>query len=289
MGHNTWASYYHATSNLILDIKPDNGSEILMQAAPGLIHSGTDFFISESGLIGVETTITGFKGFDTSGTPEFTRMRKAMQYAKNLDECNNIMIEHNNGGYANSWLFGNVNTGEIERLELGLENNKIDKKFDGYFSGSNITEDIKLLRSETDDDNNDIRNDNIARKVRWKQLFDKYYGTVNIETGQKMLGDHYDVYMKKENPDCRTICGHGELDPLFVPDKYSKPFYPSGAFDAKIVDSKLAKEMKFWAKWGSACNIPFDAKKFLSENPQYDYLEGYIHDRETEPWTLFGK
>jgi hypothetical protein len=287
MVHNTWIHFASANCNVILDLLPEKGSRILMQAYPGAIHSGMDFFITSAGILGTETTIEGFKGFEPSGAPEFTRIRKTMQYAKNIDDCCKIMIEKNNGGYANTWLFGDTKTGEIARLELGLKNHKIERTTDGFYTGSNITRDIRILRHETEDDYDDIRNSNIARRVRWKQLFAKYNGKINIKTAQIMLGDHYDVYLNKELPNSRTICGHVELDPANVPSSWAKPFYPLGSVDAKVVDSKLAREMKFWAKWGSSCNIPFDASKFLKEHQQYDYLEGYLKDRPSQPWTLF--
>jgi hypothetical protein len=287
LAHNTWCSYINAYCNLILDILPEKGYRILMQAYPGAIHSGLDFFIASSGIIGSETTIGGFKGFDTLGLPEFTRIRKTMQYANTIDDCFKIMLDGNNGGYANTWLFGDTKTNEIGRLELGLVHHKTEKTFDGYFTGSNITLDINILRDETDDSYDDIRNSNIARKVRWKQLFDKYVGKIDCDLGKTFLADHYDVYQKQNIPGARTLCGHCDLDPAKLPGKGDKPFDPLGAVDGKIVDSKMAKEMKFWAKWGSSCNIPFNAKKFLKENPQYDYLEGYLKDRPAKPWTVF--
>ena len=60
------------------------------------------------------------------------------------------MKRGNNGGYANAWLLGDINTREIARLELGLKFTAYEKKRDGYFVGSNIAEDPKILRLETD-------------------------------------------------------------------------------------------------------------------------------------------
>ena len=79
LGHNTMTSYVSADCNIILDIHPDAGHRILMQGTPGWIHSGTDFFITDAGLIGSETTIGGFSGFDKNGIPEFVRFRRATQ------------------------------------------------------------------------------------------------------------------------------------------------------------------------------------------------------------------
>ena len=65
------------------------------------------------------------------------------------------------------------------------------------------------------------------------------------------------------------------------------PFNPVGTFDAKVVDSKMAKEMSFAAQWGSACGFPFDGIKFLAAHSQYFWMKGLLKDRPTEAWTLF--
>jgi len=120
LGHNTWFGYVDAVFNVVIDIVPTKGHRILMQTKPGWIHSGTDFFLTDAGLVGSETTIGGFKHFTEKGVPEFVRMRRATQDAGSIDEWCAIMKRGNNGGYANAWLLGDVNTHEIARLELGL-------------------------------------------------------------------------------------------------------------------------------------------------------------------------
>ncbi|MGA2363309.1 MAG: C45 family peptidase [Candidatus Aminicenantales bacterium] len=290
MAHNTWSQFVPADSNVIIDLLPEKGFRILMQGFPAAIHSGTDFFICSSGLVGTETTIDYFKGFDPDGIPEFVRIRKAMQYAGNLDESLKIMIDGNNGGYANTWLFGDVHSNEIARLELGLKYHSVERTRDGFYSGSNITENIPLMRQETEADFDNIKHSDIARRVRWLELFDKWMGKVDVERGKLMLGDHYDVYAGREMPGDRTICGHWELAPDPAgssSDAWAKPFYPAGALDGKVVDARMAQEMAFWAKWGSSCDIPFDAQKFLREHRQYDYLKGYLKSRPAQPWTVF--
>jgi hypothetical protein len=290
MAHNTWASYATCHSSIVIDLRPDKGFRMLMQAFPAAIHSGTDFFVCSSGLVGTETTIDYFKGFDPDGLPEFTRIRKAMQYAADLDGFLKTMIDGNNGGYANTWLLGDARTNEIARLELGLKHHSVERTRDGFYCGSNITENIPLLRDETDADFDNIKRSDIARRVRWLELFDKWMGRVDVERAKLMLADHYDVYAGKEQPGDRTICGHWELapDPVGGPgDAWAKPFYPGGALDGKVVDARMALEMSFWGKWGSSCDIPFDAEAFLKAHRQYDYLSGYLKSRPTEPWTIF--
>ena len=287
MAHNSWSSYALLRfCNIIVDIVPDKGHRILMQSWGPCIYSATDFFITGAGLIGTETTIGGFRGFNRKGTPVFERARRAMQYANSIDEWARIMIKDNSGAYANSWLLGDIATGEIARLELGLKHHSLEKKTTGYISGSNIPDNIKILREETGASYDDIRSTRIARRERWKQLMKEHYGKIDVEIAKQMLADHYDVYLEKENPGSRTICGHYELDDGSIPASRSA-YYPGGAIDGKVVDSNMAKNWQFWAKWGSSCDIGFDAKQFLEKHTQYDWLGGYLKDLPAGPWTIF--
>jgi len=287
MAHNSWY-FYHTLRfcNIILEIFPENGHRILMQTWGPCLYSATDFFITGAGLMGTETTIGGFTGFDPKGLPIFERARKAMQYANSLDEWAAMMIEKNNGAYANSWLLGDIRTNEIARLELGLKNHSFEKKKNGYYTGSNIVDDVKILREETGAVYDDLRDFCVARRVRWQQLMKKHYGLIDAETAKAMLADHYDVYLEKEKPSSRTICGHWALDDGSVPGTWGA-YLPGGALDGKVVDSDLAKNWKLWAKWGSSCDIGFDAEDFLEKHPQYEWMTGFLKDLPVNPWTLF--
>jgi len=286
LGHNTMSDYYYPLCNIILDILPEKGHRILMQTIPGFIHSGTDFFITDAGIVGSETTIGGHFLFDTKGIPEFSRMRTATQYASSIDEWCEIMKKGNNGGYANAWLIGDVNTNEIARLELGLKYVGFEKKKDGYFIGSNVAEDLRILRFETHTKETNIKNANIARRVRWKQLMQENARKVNLELAEEFESDHFDTYFNTSKPDGRTLCLHDEIDPQYSDIEYD-PFNPDGTLDGKVLDSKMAKQMSFVARWGAACGTPFDAKKFLELHPQYDWMNGLLKDRPTQPWTVF--
>lgn len=287
MAHNSWYFYnILCFCNIIIDLVPEQGNRILIQSWGPCLYSGTDFFITSAGLMGTETTIGGFSGFDSSGTPVFVRARKAMQYASNIDEWADIMINNNNGAYANSWLIGDYKTNEIARLELGLKNHRLEKKKNGYFTGSNIVDDVKILREETAAVYDDVRNFCVARRVRWNQLMKQNYGKVDIEIAKKMLADHYDIYLEKEQPSFRTICGHWALDNGIVPGTMGA-FLPGGAIDGKVVDAIMAKNWQIWAKWGSSCDIGFNAKEFLEKHPQYEWQKDYLKDLPAMPWTIF--
>jgi Phospholipase B len=287
LGHNTMNDYVEAYINVIMDLAPAKGHRILMQTAPGWIHSGTDFFITDAGLVGSETTIGGFHGFTEWGIPEFVRMRRATQDAASIDEWCAIMKQGNNGGYANAWLLGDVDTGEIARLELGLTQVGFERTRDGCFLGSNIAENLKLLRRETNADECDIRASRVARRVRWKQLMAENRGRIDVALAKAFEADHFDPYAKAVRPGGRTLCAHFELETEWGPEPEAIPYAPGGSEDAKVVDTAMAKRMSFAAHWGPACGRAFEARKFLQDHPQFDWLEGLLKDLPSEPWVEF--
>ena len=75
MAHNTWTGYALGRfCNIIIEIVPEKGNRILMQSKGPCIYSVTDFFITEAGLVGTETTIGRLQRFQ----PErHTRIRKS--------------------------------------------------------------------------------------------------------------------------------------------------------------------------------------------------------------------
>ncbi len=86
MAHNSWDHFTHGQyMNEILDLQPAEGHRMFMQSMPGLIASFTDFFVTDAGLMGTETTIGGYSQYDADEVPEFLRVRRAMQYADDLD------------------------------------------------------------------------------------------------------------------------------------------------------------------------------------------------------------
>lgn len=290
MAHNTWDHYVKGQyANVILDIKPSRGHAIIMQTMPGLIASMTDYFVTDAGLMGTETTIGDFSPYDPNGTAEFYRARKAMQYASTLDEWVGIMMDGNNGGYANSWQLADARTGEIMLFELGLKYHSVKRTRDGYFIGFNSAIDPKIRNLECGGDPSyyDVRTPMGARRVRLTRLMLDYKGKVDTEVAKTILSDHYDVYLDKGNAPCsRTVEARYDLDPMYYwPAR--KPFSPQGCVDGKVMDSDMAKEMSFVARWGSSSGMAFDAHAFLDEHPQYGYIKKLLKDRPTEPWTQF--
>jgi len=288
LGHNTMMDYEGVFPNVIEDIVPSHGHRILWQTQAGWVHSGTDFFITDAGLVGSETTIGSFEGFDTNGVPEFTRMRRACQDAKSIDEWCGIMRHNNNGGYANAWLIGDIHSREIARLEVGLREIALERKHDGYFIGSNVAEDRKLLRFETNAKDTDIRESSVARRVRWKQLMKQNTGKIDVALAKQFEGDHFDAYRGKLQPSGRSLCGHFDLDRDAVGWGWpGVPYACCGTVDGKVVDAAMAQKMSFAARWGSACGKAFDAKKFLEAHPQFEWMTDLLKSRPSEPWADF--
>ena len=120
-----------------------------------------------------------------------------------------------------------MKTNEIGRLELGLQYHNLEKKSSGFFHGSNVAEDLKILRRETGASYVDIRTSSVARRERWKQLMKQYFGKIDAEIGKNMLGDHYDVYLGREQGSSRTLCGHSELDDGMVPGSSARSGPPA--------------------------------------------------------------
>ncbi len=291
IAHNTWQAFpVGQFDNVLLDLVPTEGQRLFMQATPGNIHSGSDFFLTGAGLMGTETTISGFSSYIAAEAPEFLRLRQAMQYAETLDDFVALMEQNNNGGYANSWLLGDRNTGEIMRFELGLKFSAVERTDNGYFLGFNSATDLRIRNLETKDKSYlDVRTPAGARRVRLTQLLNKHKGALDVAAAQAILADHYDVYLEQEQPGWRTIDGHTELDPMrYVSGLSGRPaFDPHGAVDGKVTDSELAATLSIAARWGNSSGLPFSAADYLAAHPQFDYLDGYLKDRPTQPWTIF--
>jgi hypothetical protein len=288
MAHNSWVDFVTGERwNIIFDIVPEKGNSFIMDGLPGVIDSGDDFSINSKGLIVTETTISNYNGFDTTGVAEFARARKAVQYASSIVEWMNIMIDYNNGGYANDWLIGDNKTGEIARLELGLKHHISEIKNDGYLIGANFPVYKETMSDETDFDTTDMSNSPNARKVRWEQLMKDNKGRIDVNAAMKFMADHYDTWRKQDKASALSLCGHNDTDENGCKAFSWAPFYPDGAIQAKATDGSLAGDMKLWAIMGRPCGEPFIASKFLEAHPDFNWMKEYLRDMPGQTWTMF--
>ncbi len=288
MGHNNWTNYVWGPRwNVIFDVTPEKGLHFLMDGLPGVIASDDDFGVNASGIMITETTITGFEGWDPNGKPEFSRARKAMQYSTSIDDYVRIMLEGNNGGYANDWLVGDNKTGEIALFELGLEEHSVRRTKDGMFVGANFPVDEKLMKLETKFDPKKKGSSPNARKARWEQLKPQVKGKIDVELAKSFESDVHDAISGKDEASERTLCGVVETSPRGVPEWDWGPYFPGGTVQSKVVDSTLAAEMKLWAKYGHSNGLDFIADDFLAKHPKYRSYKGLIKDMKSGPWSLF--
>ncbi len=288
MGHNAWVDYIvGARWNIILDIAPATGKRMFMDAFPGFIHSGDDFVINSAGILYTETTITQFKGFNETGVPEFVRARKAAQYSESIDDFIKIMTTENNGGYANTWLIGDLNKNEIAKLELGLKNYKVWRTTDGMYYGSNFPTNEKLIAEETTFNTKDSTNSPNARKARWEKLSELNRGKIDIEVAKKMETDGVDEVTQSPTPNRCMIAGRVDTDPKGCPEWGWSAYYPGGTVQGKVTTAELAKDLKFWAKAGVLVGEDFIAAEFLKQHPEYKWQEPFLRDIKKHDWTLF--
>jgi len=290
IAHNNWTDYIEGERwNVIADIKPEKGNEILMDCSPGFIHSGDDFVVSKSGILITETTITQFIGFDTTKTAEFMRARKAAQYGNSIDDVVKIMTTDNNGGYANDWLIGDTKTNEVARLELGLKDYRVWRSKDTAFIGSNFPSDPKLTKEETTFKVDDPTSSANARKLRLgKLVYVDYKGKLDVNNGMTIEGDTYDALDGKQAYNRCIIDGHVDNDPLGSKEWGEPPFFPMGAVQGKVTTTDLANKMQLWAHMGHPGGADFLAAPFFKKHPEYFKTQGkYLRDMKAYPWTLF--
>ncbi len=285
VAHNNWTSYLDGERwTVIFDIAPTRGHHFVMDGYPGLIHSGDDFGINDAGMVITETTITGFEGWDSNGTAEFVRARKAMQYAESIDDFARIMRDGNNGGYANGWLVADIKTNEVASLELGLKNVELRRTKDGYFAGANFPVNPKLLKEETNFNAGDPSLSANLRHLRWDELMRQNKGRIDATLAKKFLADHYDSTVKKIRPSEHTLCGHVDLSPRGMGD-WKAPYEPAGAVQNKVADAEMASKMTFFAAAGHACGLSFKSSPHLKAHPEFAWQSALLSDMNAHRWT----
>jgi hypothetical protein len=289
IAHNNWTSYLDGERwRIIFDIAPKNGFRMLIDGFPGVIASDDDFGINSAGLMVTETTISQFEGWNPNGKAEFVRARKALQYASSIDDYVRIMLEGNNGGYANDWLLGDRKTGEIAQFELGLKAHRVWRTRDGAFSGSNWPRDPQLIKLEAQeyDPKNPETSPN-ARRARWDELLQANRGKIDVPLAQQMLGDHRDTVLHKDQPGERTLCGHTDASSRGISLWEWGPYFPGGAVQGKAADSAMAAGMKLTARIGHPCGADFSAGPFLAAHPEYAWQAPFLRDMKAGSWTEF--
>jgi hypothetical protein len=306
-GHSSFTDFLDAQfSNMILRIEPEEGDgyAMVMQTMPGGVFSMTDFFVTGAGIIGTETTISGFNAFRFRD-PICCRIRECMQYGRTLEEYAERLQKRNSGDYACSWMFGDTRgKPRIMRVELGLNYVNVETTQNGVFIGFNSTYDERIRNIECTDALSsqaathatgagaidggggsgwrDITTSIGNRRVQLEKLTEKYRGRIDTDVIKRILADHYDNHLGKSSPNTRTVCKHGYADEgeggATIPHK------PVGAYDTKITDSSLAKRMSFLAHWGPPCGTPFIVREHMKKHPEWKDWAEYLVDFPRRGW-----
>ena len=280
MAHNTHSDFLTGQLlNVIMTIKPANGNVFKMQTSAGFVASSSDWFLCENGLVGCETTIAHINFKPKFGLPYFCRIRKLMQYANNLDECIDIMSKDSAGDYSCSWLYGNINDGEIMVHELGRDIQNVKRTKNGVIYGMNSALSFEIRNLETTDTDRSNLNTSIgSRSHRLDYLLNrKHYGKINLSIAKEIIADHYDTKENKTHKSARGICKHSESDD-------ANDYSPYGATDGKVMNSSLAKTLNFHGRFGSSCGRSLSIGSYLNKHPNHKKWFSLLDDFKSFGW-----
>jgi hypothetical protein len=261
-GHITMFGLYPSNFyNVWLDIQPDKGHRFVMCSYPGGIQSGMDYYLNDAGLLISETTIAQTK-FDINGMTCASRIRKAIQYADNIDDAVAILLKENNGLYTNEWLMGDINTNEIAMFELGTHKHKLWRsgknewfgETPGFYWGCNNIKDMEVRLETIPSVHGKPANVVFRpqpRDLAWQKLYHAHKGRIGVEFGKEAF----------TSPNIATV---------------------NAALDAKFTTTAMAKEMKSWALYGPPTGTPWQPTQ--QEKDQYPEIKGLVNN----PWTVLG-
>jgi hypothetical protein len=280
MAHNTHSDFFTGQLlNIVMTIKPLNGNIFKMQTSAGFVASSSDWFLCENGLIGCETTIAHINFKPKFGLPYFCRIRKLMQYANTLDDCIDIMSKNSAGDYSCSWLYGNINDGEIMVHELGNDIQNIKRTKNGVIYGMNSALSFEIRNLETTDTDRSNLNTSIgSRSHRLDYLLNRrHYGKINLLIAKEIIADHYDTKENKIHKSARGICKHSEVDDMYH-------YAPYGATDGKVINSALAKTLNFQGRFGSSCGRIFSVNSYVQKHPHHKKWLSVLDDFKSYGW-----
>ncbi|HOW43739.1 MAG TPA: C45 family autoproteolytic acyltransferase/hydrolase [Candidatus Aminicenantes bacterium] len=241
-----WNGYTGVQFNVMCDVVPERGRRLVYETFPGGIHSGTDFYLNDAGIMIGETT-TQQSPFAAGGTPQSNRIRKAAQYAGSIDEVVRILTTGNNGLYTNDWLIGDAGRNEIAVLLLGTKKHKLWRGSANDFPGGttdfywcvNNARDPEVRKEFVPDPQNapyDLAFSPSNRDIAMNDFFRRQRGKI----------------------DARSAIGLMASSPINRPH----------ACDGKITTGEMAREMVFMAHFGKTTL----REKFPGETPRMPLL-----------------
>ncbi len=223
-----WSGYTGVHWDVICDVVPSEGNRLVYETFPGGIHSGADFYINSAGIMIGETTVMQTP-FDSEGTPQSSRIRKAAQYAGSIDDVVRILTEHNNGLYTNDWLIGDVRANEIGILLLGTRKYKLWRSRSGEFPGG--TEGFYWSVNNAKDP-----------EVRKEYIPDPSNAPFDLTFFPSNRDLEFYNYFQREK---------GKIDGISAVNAIAtSPINRPHACDGKVTTSEMAEHMMFLAHYG---------------------------------------
>jgi len=223
-----WDGYTGVHFNVVLDVVPEKGHRFVMQTFPGGIHSGTDFYMNDAGIVIGETT-TLQTPFDAEGTPQSNRIRKAIQYASSIDEVSAFLREKNNGMYTNDWTLADVKRDEAAILLLGTAQSKLWRSTDqpapfgtpGFLWANNNARDTAVRRevaAQPEDAPYDSTFTAWNRDLAFSRFYDEHKGRIDVRSAVRLMA--------------------------------SSPINRPHACDGKVTDAQMAEKLVFMGHQG---------------------------------------
>jgi hypothetical protein len=260
-GHITmWSLRPSRYFNVWLDVQPAKGHRVMMQAFPGGIQSGMDYYMNSAGLLVTETTLKQTR-FDVKGLALAGRIRKVLQYADSIDAAVEILKTANNGLYTNEWLLADTKTNEIAMFELGTHHSHLYRSSkgewfggaEGFYWGCNNTKDLQV-RLETIP-GVEGRPHNMVwqpkdRDKTWLRLYAENKGKINADFGRMAFT--------------------------------TPPLAAIHSLDAKYTTSAMAKDMKTWALFGPPLGKNWEPTK--EEREKFPNIRPLV----SNPWAVLG-
>ena len=223
-----WSGYTGVHWDVICDVVPESGHRLVYETFPGGIHSGADFYINDAGIMIGETTVAQTP-FDSAGSPQSSRIRKAAQYGSNIDDVVRILTTENNGLYTNDWLIGDVKANEIAILLLGTKQHKLWRSSTAEFPGG--TEGFYWSVNNAKDP--EVRKEYMPDALN--APFDLTFSPSNRDLA------FYDYYKKEK----------GSIDGISAVNLIaSSPINRPHACDGKVTTSEMAEKLMFLAHYG---------------------------------------
>ena len=192
-----WGGYTGVHFNVLCDLLPAKGQRLVYQTFPGGIHSGTDFYLNDAGIVFGETTVAQTP-FEISGTPQSSRARRAAQYARSIDDVVRILSERNNGLYTNDWPMADLKTGETAVFLLGTKRSKLWRTSDTpapfgtpWFLWANNNARDNGVRQEyarqPDDAPFDMAFGAWNRDLAFREFYHRHHGRIDVENTLELL------------------------------------------------------------------------------------------------------